>query len=127
MTAKTTAPAAPAKKSTEPTPCLCGCGENSKGKFRPGHDARHCSNLAKKVEAKELTRAKALAEAGKASDALRNKLATMLDNQGKRFKEKGDKAVARAQAKAAKAVARAQAKAAKAAAAAPSSPENVSA
>ncbi|GAA3785923.1 hypothetical protein GCM10022226_00070 [Sphaerisporangium flaviroseum] len=46
-----------------------------------------------------------LAEAGKASDALRNKLATMLDNQAKRFKEKGDKAMARAQAEAAKAAA----------------------
>ncbi|MFG1945591.1 hypothetical protein [Nonomuraea sp. NPDC048826] len=101
--AKTTAPA---KKVVEPTPCLCGCGENSKGKFRPGHDARLCSQLAKRVEAKELTRAKALAEAGKASDALKNKLASMLDNQAKRLKEKGDRAVARAQAKAARAAAR---------------------
>ncbi|MED7929320.1 hypothetical protein SMD20_34095 [Nonomuraea sp. LP-02] len=104
--AKTTAPAKPAKKTVEPTPCLCGCGENSKGKFRPGHDARMCSQLAKRVEARELTRAKALAEAGKASEALKNKLATMLDNQAKRFKERGDRAVARAQAKAARAAAR---------------------
>ncbi|WP_219506460.1 hypothetical protein [Nonomuraea ceibae] len=104
--AKTTAPAKPAKKTVEPTPCFCGCGKDSKGLFAPGHDAKMCSELVKAVAAKKLTKAQALAKAGKASDALKNKLTTMLANADKRFKEKGDRAVARAQAKAARAAAR---------------------
>ncbi|MEU6999931.1 hypothetical protein [Nonomuraea sp. NPDC046570] len=86
-----TTPQPKAKKVVEPRPCLCGCGEqitSRKGIFRPGHDARHCSQLAKAVANKELTKAQALAQAGKASEALRNKLATMLDNAAQRAKAK---------------------------------------
>lgn len=44
-------------------PCTCGCGETTGGGlYRPGHDARHVSNLVKQVKAGELT----LAEATKA-------------------------------------------------------------
>jgi len=65
------------------SPCGCGCGELSKGLFRPGHDARLLSRLVK--SAKDGTsRNDVLAEFDKvgASDKLRAKLLTRLDAAG---------------------------------------------
>lgn len=43
----TTAP--PKVKPEANTPCYCGCGELSKGFYRPGHDARHAGNVGRLV------------------------------------------------------------------------------
>jgi hypothetical protein len=70
--------AAPAKQrrsgGSSPRPCKCGCGEQTGGGlYRPGHDARHVSQLTKKVRAGELTLEAAVNEV-RHSDALVGKL-----------------------------------------------------
>lgn len=42
--------------ASKPRPCTCGCGETTGGGlYRPGHDARHVSQLTAKVRAGEIT------------------------------------------------------------------------
>lgn len=54
---KSTAPKTP----KEMPPCLCGCGETTKGgKYRPGHDARHHAALKKAGEAVTLLSGKVI-------------------------------------------------------------------
>ena len=71
-----TKPAAP-KKATEGK-CRCGCGEAVTALYRPGHDARHCSQLRASYEDGKLTRAAALAQVTH-SDKLAAKLTRALD------------------------------------------------
>ena len=55
-------PKAP-RKAKEPIACKCGCGEMTKGgRFRPGHDARYHSALAKEQAAAALVKEQAEAE-----------------------------------------------------------------
>lgn len=55
-------PRAPRASGGAPRPCGCGCTEMTGGGiYRPGHDARHAGNLQKRVVAKELTAAEAIA------------------------------------------------------------------
>lgn len=65
------------------SPCGCGCGEQSKGLFRPGHDARLLSRLVSAGKG-GTSREDVLTEFDKvgASDKLRAKLITRLDAGG---------------------------------------------
>lgn len=56
--------------------CLCGCGEPVKSNYRPGHDQRHLSGLARQVQSGKTTPEQAAAELP--TDALRAKLAKRL-------------------------------------------------
>ena len=54
----------PSKTTTETTntglnACLCGCGDTTRGSYRPGHDARHASAVARAI-AENPRRAKSL-------------------------------------------------------------------
>lgn len=62
------------KKTTDLNACLCGCGESTRGTFRPGHDARMVSQLVAVVKADSLTKA-GIAKLAKTlpSEALRAK------------------------------------------------------
>jgi len=37
------------KRGKTPTPCLCGCGDLTASNYRPGHDARHAGQIAKRM------------------------------------------------------------------------------
>lgn len=74
-------PATPAAPKDKPL-CRCGCGERTGGgSYRPGHDARHVSQLKQAVVDKTMTRAQALAAARKAefSPLLLGKLEHSID------------------------------------------------
>lgn len=47
-------------KNSTPGTCLCGCGENAPRSYRPGHDARHVSQLARAVREGTLDKRAAL-------------------------------------------------------------------
>jgi hypothetical protein len=113
MTATTTAPAktatstkraarppSPAKAVKAPPathPCACGCGALSKGSYRPGHDARHVSQLVARVVAGDLTEMAAVKQLK--SDALRSKLTKSVGIHKARADAKAAKAKAAAKAK----------------------------
>src|SRR5262245_33529127 len=79
-TRKTKATAAAPKEGT----CRCGCGEATTVRYRPGHDARHCSQLRKQFEDGKLTRDQALAAVSH-SDKLTAKLGRSLDLAAERI------------------------------------------
>lgn len=59
-------------KNTNPGTCLCGCGETAPRNYRPGHDARHVSQLARAV--REGTLDKRAATRALPTEPLRQKL-----------------------------------------------------
>lgn len=70
-TTKPAAKRAPAKPASKPQPkaaapapklCGCGCKQTVTKRYRPGHDARHCSQLRAAYEAGKIGRDAALAQ-----------------------------------------------------------------
>lgn len=96
-------------KTKEPTPCTCGCGDNTKGgKFLPGHDARYVSErvvtilnsgFTAKVEKEQRARIKT----DNVSDALVAKFEKSLGLAKEKAEKKAEAAKAREAAKAEKA------------------------
>lgn len=61
------------------TDCQCGCGEMSGGRYRPGHDARHVSQLVKAtIGAKGNAKTKVAREVSALSEKLQAKYAASL-------------------------------------------------
>lgn len=68
------------KKTKNPTgKCLCGCGENSTSNYRPGHDARHAGQVARRLAEKITPKQATDALAALPSEALRLKASAMAD------------------------------------------------
>lgn len=71
------------KTTTEPTTtgviCTCGCGEPTKSKYRPGHDARHAGQVGRSLATNPKDKA-ALAALSGMSPALRAKAERIRDN-----------------------------------------------
>ena len=67
------------RSSASPRPCRCECGEQTGGgNYRPGHDARHVSQLANQVRVGSITSDRALEKLSH-SEALQAKLRKAVD------------------------------------------------
>jgi hypothetical protein len=84
-------------KPATPNSCGCGCGAEVKGRYRPGHDARHASDLAARyLEAKGPAKAKVRKEIDALSDKLRAKTEGMIEIRTAKAAAKAEKAKAKA-------------------------------
>jgi hypothetical protein len=85
----------PADKPDQPAKCRCGCGEQVTKQYKPGHDARHASQLRQAVAEGKLTRDAALKVASDTSPAFVAKVTRSLDNLAREQESQAEKADAK--------------------------------